>query len=387
MQVLRYFLLLLFLSTPEDTKTEYSYIRSLQDVRLSDLNIVGGKNASLGQMISALSSQGIRVPQGFAITVDGYTLYMNHNNLTEHISNLTNQITDVHDLKTLKTVSEEIRSLIETGEIPTDLACEINAAYQELSVYYNEKYCDVAVRSSATAEDLPNASFAGQQDTFLHVQGPDNVLTYYKKCIASLFTDRAIAYRKEQGYDQMEIALSVCVQKMIRSDIACSGVAFSLDTESGFPHVVVINASYGLGEAIVQGAVTPDEYIVHKITLTQGFAPIIKKQLGLKNTKVMYSNQHGNLIETVPISQEDQMHYCLTNDEIIELAQMVITIEKHYSQQYKKRNGNWTPMDIEWAKDGIDGQLYIVQARPETVHTGTQKNILRLYNLTDNRAT
>jgi pyruvate, water dikinase len=389
MQALRYFLLLLFLSTPEHIKTEYVFIRSLQDVRLSDLNLVGGKNASLGQMISALSSQGIRVPQGFAITVDGYNTYMNHNNLTEQITNLTSQITDINDLKTLKTVSEEIRSRIENGSIPTALAQEINAAYRDLSDYYNEDYCDVAVRSSATAEDLPNASFAGQQDTFLHVQGPDNVLTYYKKCIASLFTDRAIAYRKEQGYDQMEIALSVCVQKMIRSDIACSGVAFSLDTESGFPHVVVINASYGLGEAIVQGAVTPDEYIVHKPTLAQGFAPIIKKQLGLKNTKVIYSDdQQNNLIETVPVSQNDQMNYCLTNDEILELARMVMTIEQHYSHQYKKRNGkNWTPMDIEWAKDGIDGQLYIVQARPETVHTGIQENVLHLYNLTTDRAT
>lgn len=386
MQALRYFLLLLFLSTPSSTKTEYIYIRSLHNVRLSDLNLVGGKNASLGQMISALSSQGIRVPQGFAITVDGYAHYMNCNGLTNHIANLTNQITDVSDLKNLKKISEEIRVLIESGTIPTDLADEITAAYHELSVYYNEQYCDVAVRSSATAEDLPNASFAGQQDTFLHVQGPENVLTYYKKCIASLFTDRAIAYRKEQGFDQMEIALSVCVQKMIRSDIACSGVAFSLDTESGFPHVVVINASYGLGEAIVQGAVTPDEYIVHKTTLEQGFAPIIKKQLGLKNTKVIYSDQQNNLIETISVSAEDQMRYCLTNDEILELGQMVMTIEKHYSHQYRKRNGSWTPMDIEWAKDGIDGQLYIVQARPETVHTGIQENILRLYTLTADRA-
>jgi pyruvate,water dikinase len=389
MQALRYLLLLLFLSTPEHIKTEYVFIRSLQNLKLSDLNLVGGKNASLGQMISALSSQGIRVPQGFAITVDGYNNYMNHNNLTEQITHLTSQITDINDLKTLKNVSEEIRSRIENGSIPTNLAQEIHAAYRDLSDYYNEDYCDVAVRSSATAEDLPNASFAGQQDTFLHVQGPDNVLTYYKKCIASLFTDRAIAYRKEQGFDQMEIALSVCVQKMIRSDIACSGVAFSLDTESGFPHVIVINASYGLGEAIVQGAVTPDEYIVHKPTLAQGFAPIIKKQLGLKNTKVIYSNdQQNNLIETVPVSQDDQMNYCLTNDEILELARMVMTIEQHYSQQYKKRNGNnWTPMDIEWAKDGIDGQLYIVQARPETVHTGIQENVLHLYNLNTNRAT
>lgn len=388
MKALRYFLLLLFFSTPEETKPHYRYIRSLQDVKLSDLNLVGGKNASLGQMISALSSQGIRVPQGFAVTVDGYNAYMNYNNLTQQITNLANQITDMSDLKTLKNISEKIRALIEHGQIPPDLATEIYTAYQELSTYYNEEQCDVAVRSSATAEDLPDASFAGQQDTFLHVQGAEHVLTYYKKCIASLFNDRAIAYRKEQGFDQMEIALSVGVQKMIRSDIACSGVAFSLDTESGFSDVVVINGSYGLGEAIVQGAVTPDEYIVHKTTLTQGFAPIIKKQLGIKNTKIIYSHEQSNLIETVNVSPDDQMHYCLTNDEILELAHMVMTIEQHYSHQYQKRNrSNWTPMDIEWAKDGIDGKLYIVQARPETVHTGIRENSLHLFTLSVDRAT
>jgi len=386
MKTLRYSILLLFLSTPEQTKPEYRYIKALQNVGLSDLNLVGGKNASLGQMINALSSQGIRVPQGFAITVDGYNAYMNYNNLTEQITNLANQIIDINDLKTLKKVSEDIRSLIEHGNVPNDLAAEICNAYQELSTYYHEEQCDVAVRSSATAEDLPDASFAGQQDTFLHVQGAHNVLTYYKKCIASLFNDRAIAYRKEQGFDQMEIALSVGVQKMVRSDLACSGVAFSLDTETGFSDVVVINGSYGLGEAIVQGAVTPDEYIVHKPTLQQGFAPIIKKQLGLKNNKVMYSHEQSNLIETVPVSEYDQQQYCLTNDEILELARMVVTIEQHYSQQYQKRRGNWTPMDVEWAKDGIDGKLYIVQARPETVHTGIRENVLHLYALAEHQS-
>lgn len=386
MPALRYLILLIFLSTPEKIKTEYRYIRLLQDVTLADINLVGGKNASLGQMINALSEQGIRVPQGFAVTVDGYMYYMNYNNLTEQITKLINLITDIHDLKMLKKISEEIRTLIEQGTIPCDLADEIKQAYHNLSIYYHEDDCDVAVRSSATAEDLPNASFAGQQDTFLHVQGSDNVLTYYKKCIASLFTDRAIAYRAEQGFDQMEIALSVCVQKMVRSDLACSGVAFSLDTESGFTDVVVINASYGLGEAIVQGAVTPDEYIVHKPTLAKNFAPIIKKQRGLKTTKVIYSNEEHNLVETVPVSHHDQMHYCLNNDEILELARMVMIIEQHYSYQYKKNDTtHWTPMDIEWAKDGIDGQLYIVQARPETVHK-MRENVLHLYTLKVNRA-
>ncbi|HLC07396.1 MAG TPA: phosphoenolpyruvate synthase [Candidatus Babeliales bacterium] len=387
MKALRYFIAILLLCVFHCAQTQYRYITFLKDISLSDLPLVGGKNASLGQMINALSSEGIRVPHGFAVTVDGYARYINHNNLLTQITELTNHITDINDLKNLKKVSAEIRARIENGHIPTDLADEITQAYQDLSNQYNEQYCDVAVRSSATAEDLPDASFAGQQDTYLHVQGIENVLTYYKKCIASLFTDRAIAYRKEQGFDQLEVALSVCIQKMIRSDLSCSGVAFSLDTESGFTDVVVINGSYGLGEAIVQGTITPDEYIVHKTTLEQGFAPIIKKQLGRKSIKIIYSDQEDNLIATVPVSQQDQIYYCLTNDEILELSRMVVTIEKHYSQQYKKRNCNWTAMDIEWAKDGIDGKIYIVQARPETVHAGKQKNTLLLYTLNGNRAT
>ncbi len=378
------FLYLLCLSL--QTSATYHYIAQLKDVSLNELYLVGGKNASLGHLINFLSTQGIRVPQGFAVTVDGYNFYMSHNNLTEQISQQINTLTDINDLKNLKIVSEKIRALIEQGEIPLNLAQEIQEAYQALSLYYNEKECDVAVRSSATAEDLPNASFAGQQDTYLHVQGIDNVLLYYKKCIASLFNERAIAYRIEQGFNQLDIALSVGIQKMIRSDLACAGTAFSLDTESGFSDVVVINASYGLGEAIVQGSVTPDEYIVHKTTLNQGFAPIIKKQRGHKTIKIIYSDTKKTLIETVDVSPYDQQHYCLTNDEILALAHMVITIEKHYSEVYSQRNGNnWTPMDIEWAKDGIDGQLYIVQARPETVHTKKQNNNLRLFSLSANR--
>ena len=332
-----------------------------------------------------MSSQGIRVPHGFAITIDGYASYIQYNNLAARITQLTSQITDTTDLKNLKKVSTEIRNLIENGQIPNDLAAEITQAYQELSQQYNEDYCDVAVRSSATAEDLPDASFAGQQDTYLHVQGIDNVLMYYKKCLASLFTDRAIAYRKEQGFDQMQLALSVGIQKMVRSDLSCSGVAFSLDTESGFADVVVINGSYGLGEAIVQGIVTPDEYIVHKPTLAQGYAPIIKKQLGNKTIKITYSNQQENPIETISVSPEDQQHYCLTNEDILELAHMVMTIENHYIQQYRKRNRTCTAMDIEWAKDGIDGNIYIVQARPETVHSNKQTNTLLLYSVKEKR--
>ncbi len=381
MQNVRYLILLLFLSTPEQIKPEYTYIKSLDDVTLADLPLVGGKNASLGQMINALSAEGIRVPHGFAVTVNGYARYIAYNNFAPQIAALINQISDTNDLKNLKKISTEIRELIENGEIPEDLSDEIEQAYQELSLQYNEIACDAAVRSSATAEDLPDASFAGQQDTYLHVQGIEDILFYYKKCLASLFTERAIAYRKEQGFDQEDIALSVGVQKMVRSDLACAGVAFSLDTESGFRDAIIINGSYGLGESIVQGAVTPDEYIVYKQTLSQGFAPIIKKQLGQKSTKIIYGNNRVPLTETVSVSSEDQAHYCLSNEDVLELSRMVMIIENHYAQQYKKRNRNVTAMDIEWAKDGIDGKLYIVQARPETVHTSGQQNTLKLYTL------
>jgi pyruvate,water dikinase len=387
MKLFQSYLLLISVITIQTSYPTYQYIKFLKDVTINDLMSVGGKNASLGQMIHELSSQGIRVPHGFAVTVDGYLYYMNHNNLTEKVRFLTNLITDTNDLTFLKEISTTIRMIIEHGEIPADLIQEIYTAYQELSTYYNETNCDVAVRSSATAEDLPNASFAGQQDTFLHVQGKEQVLMYYKKCIASLFTERAIAYRKEQGFDTTEIALSVGIQKMIRSDLASAGVAFSLDTESGFSDVVVINGSYGLGEGIVQGAVTPDEFIVHKTTLMQGFSPIIKKQLGVKTTKITYNTDQASLIQTIPVSVSDQEQYCLSDSEILELAQMVMLIEQHYSHHYSTRSNGLTPMDIEWAKDGIDGKMYIVQARPETVHTGIQQNSIKLYALNEDKAT
>lgn len=368
--------------------TNYHYIKHLKDVTLSDIMSVGGKNASLGQMINGLNAQGIRVPHGFAVTFDGYNRYMKHNNLLENIHNLLAQITDTNDLKQLKSTSLIIKTLIENGTVPYDLKKEIYAAYEELSYYYGEKTCDVAVRSSATSEDLPDASFAGQQDTYLHVQGKEQLITYYKKCIASLFNERAIAYRKQQGFDDAHIALSVGVQKMVRSDLSCAGVAFSIDTETGFPDAIVINGSYGLGESIVQGSVTPDEFIVHKQTLSQGYKPIIKKQLGHKTTKIVYSHNPEELIHSIPVSHYDQNHFCLTDDDIVELARMVMSIEKHYAYLYmKKRISGLVPMDIEWAKDGIDGHIYIVQTRPETVHANNSYNTLMLYKLTQDHST
>ncbi len=363
------------------TTTDTDYIKPFQEIYLTDVALVGGKNASLGQMINELGNKDIRVPNGFAITTHAYWHYLKCNNLVDTIKTLLGQIFNPQDLETLKKVSKQIRTHIEQGRIPEDLTKEITEAYHTLSQQYQETACDVSDRSSATAEDLSNASFAGQQDTFLHVHTIDQLFNCYKKCIASLFTDRAIAYRTEQGFDHLNGALSVGVQKMIRSDLACSGVAFSLDTETGFPDVVIINASYGLGESIAQGVVNPDEFIVHKPTLTQGFSPIIKKKLGTKQTKIVYSTAPNTLITTIPVFNEEQSRFCLSDTEILKLASMVVTIEDYYSQLKATK----TPMDVEWAKDGIDGHLYIMQARPETVHTAKQKNIIKTYELKANR--
>jgi len=359
------------------------YIKPFEDVYLTDVALVGGKNASLGQMINELSNKGIRVPNGFAITIHAYWHYLQYNNLVKPIKELLNKIFNPQDLVNLKNISKQIRSYIEQGTIPKDLATAISQAYDKLSMQYQQNACDVAIRSSATTEDLSGASFAGQQDTFLHVNNINQIFEYYKKCIASLFTERAIAYRIEQGFDHLSAALSVGVQKMVRSDLACSGVSFSLDTETGFPDAVIINASYGLGESIVQGTVSPDEFIVHKPTLTQGFSPIIKKKLGAKQTKTVYSTAPNTLTTIIPVFKENQSRFCLSDNEILELASMVITIERYYSQLHSTQ----TPMDVEWAKDGIDGKIYIVQARPETVHVDKQKNIIKTYELDVNRNT
>lgn len=354
------------------------FIKYFEDIRMSDVAIVGGKNASLGEMIAQLSSQGIRVPTGFAVTSDGYWHYLNANQLVETMKTIMGRLQNMHDVKLLQKVGSEIRELIENANMPDDLAQEIVTAYHELSRKYNQKETDVAVRSSATAEDLPTASFAGQQDTFLNVSGDEQLLLACKKSIASLFTDRAIIYRIEQGFDHFKIALSVGVQKMIRSDSAVSGVAFSLDTESGFKDVVMIEASYGLGESIVRGLVTPDEYMVHKPTLQDGYTPIIKKVCGDKKTKIVYAG-NGSAVQTVNVSEQEWHLFALSDDEIIELAKFVIAIEAHYSAL----KGSWSPMDVEWAKDGKDGKLYIVQARPETIYSGEKQLVLRRYIIKD----
>jgi len=352
------------------------YIKYFEDINIDDVNIVGGKNASLGEMITQLTSQGIRIPTGFAITADAYWHYLNANQLVEKMKTIMNNLSDVHDIAALQRAGSEVRKLIISGTIPEDLKEEIITAYDQLSQHYGVKATDVAVRSSATAEDLPTASFAGQQDTFLNVSGEKQLLEACKKSMASLFNDRAIVYRVEQGFDHFKVALSIGVQKMIRSDTAVSGVAFSLDTETGFKDVVMIEASYGLGESIVQGLVTPDEYMVHKPTLDQGYAPIIKKMCGDKKTKIIYAHDSAH-VKTVHVAVGDQKKFALTNDEILELARFVVIIEKHYSTLKK----NWSPMDVEWAKDGHDGKLYIVQARPETIFAGKNQLLLQQYVL------
>jgi pyruvate,water dikinase len=355
-----------------------TFIKKFEDVAMGDVALVGGKNASLGEMISQLKNQHIRVPDGFAITADAYWYFIARNNLADKIQNVMATLTDDQDTKQLQLVGKTIRELIENGTLPDDLAQEILHAYHALSREYQQDASDVAVRSSATAEDLPSASFAGQQETYLNVQGDEQLLAAYKKCLASLFTDRAIIYRIETGFANLKIALSVGVQKMIRSDLACSGVAFSLDTETGFPNIVMINGSYGLGESIVQGLVIPDEFIVHKPTLNKGFASIVKKQLGDKQTKMIYRTKYESSVQTVKVDQADKLKFSLTDQEVLELARYVVTIEKHYSNL----KGHWTPMDIEWAKDGLDNKLYIIQARPETIHGGnTHKNELTLFHL------
>jgi len=340
---------------------------------------VGGKNASLGEMFSQLSEKGILIPDGFAVTADGYWHYIDHNNLRQPIANLMTQLTDTGDLEMLERVGSQVRQLIKEGTMPDDIQNQIVTAYQKLSKEYNQEFCDVAVRSSATAEDLPHASFAGQQETYLNIRGNDALLHACKKALASLFTNRAIVYRQDQGFSHFDVALSLCVQKMTRADLASSGVAFSLDTESGFKDAIIINSSYGLGETIVQGLVTPDEFIVHKPTLEKGFASIIKKQHGDKKIKMTY---HKDTTQIIPVSEEDYNSFSLSDEEILSLARSVLIIEQYYSEQ----KSHWSPMDVEWAKDGQDNKIYILQARPETIHSLQQKkhNILSHYILTDN---
>ncbi|MES9861869.1 MAG: phosphoenolpyruvate synthase [Candidatus Thiodiazotropha sp. LLP2] len=328
-----------------------------ENLKMGDVDQVGGKNASLGEMISGLADAGVSVPGGFATTAHAFREFLRHNRLAERIDPLLQQL-DVSDVTALAEAGKTIREWVVEAEFPEELENAVTAAYKKLTGDA-DSVPSVAVRSSATAEDLPDASFAGQQETFLNVEGLESVLIAIKEVFASLYNDRAISYRVHQGFAHEDVALSAGIQRMVRSDIGSAGVMFTLDTESGFKEAVFITSSYGLGETVVQGAVNPDEFYVHKGNIEAGRPAILRRNLGSKAIKMVYGQADQERVITVDVDQQDQRQFSLTSEQIESLAKMAITIEKHYQR----------PMDIEWGLDGNDGQLYILQARPETVES------------------
>jgi len=352
-----------------------AWICWFKDTSIDDVPIVGGKNASLGEMYRQLADQGVRVPNGFATTADAFRHFLQATGLAQQIRKILGELKP-DDVTSLQHCGRAVRQAILSTELPTDLQQQLSDAYQQLCREAGAEL-DVAVRSSATAEDLPDASFAGQQETYLNVQGAKPLLETCRRCFASLFTDRAISYRVHKGFDHFEIALSVGVQRMVRSDLASSGVMFSIDTETGFRDAVLINAAYGLGENVVQGAVNPDEFLVFKPTLKQGFRPILEKRLGSKEWKLIYDIGGSRMTRNVPTPPEDRVRFTISDDEILTLAKWACLIEEHYS----RKRGVDTPMDIEWAKDGRTGDLWIVQARPETVQSRKELHIQESYRL------
>ncbi|MBW4504424.1 MAG: phosphoenolpyruvate synthase [Scytonema hyalinum WJT4-NPBG1] len=358
----------------QSSSKERSLILWFNEVGITDIPLVGGKNASLGEMIQQLVPKGINVPIGFATTAYAYRYFIQSALLEEKLRALFSDL-DVEDVKNLRERGKKARSLLMHTPFPKELREAIVKAYQTLCERYNPD-TDVAVRSSATAEDLPDASFAGQQETYLNVTGIESVLAACHKCFASLFTDRAISYRHTKGFDHFSIALAVGVQKMVRSDLATSGVMFSIETETGFKDAALISAAYGLGENVVQGSVNPDEYYVFKPTLKEGFRPIIDKRLGSKELKMVYDDG-SKFTKNVIVPESERGKFALSDDETLQLARWACLIEEHYSQVH----GTYTPMDIEWAKDGITNELFVVQARPETVQSQKTENVLRTYRL------
>lgn len=354
------------------------YIRFFDQLDINCIPTVGGKNASLGEMYVNLQSLGVKVPNGFATTSEAYWLLLSQNNLKENIAKTLEGL-DISNINNLNEKGFKVRNLILDTKLPTILEQEIITAYRKLSSEYNSDSIDVAVRSSGTAEDLIDASFAGQQESFLNINSEEKLLTAVQKCFASLFTNRAISYRESRGYDHMKVALSIGIQKMARSDKGSSGVMFTIDTQSGSRNLITINSIYGLGENIVSGKVTPDEFSVFKPMLKEQIPCILKRELGNKNMQMIYSEDKDTLnIET---SKEQAESFSLSDDEVIQLAMYGLKIEKHYS----KKAGEYRAMDIEWAKDGESGELFIIQARPETVHSKKSKedspNILKEYKL------
>ncbi|MGL5875313.1 MAG: phosphoenolpyruvate synthase [Xenococcaceae cyanobacterium] len=375
---------------------EKALILWFEEVGIADISLVGGKNASLGEMIQQLTCKGVSIPTGFATTAYAFRYFIDRAGIEIKLRQIFADL-DVENVKNLRDRGKQARALILNTPFPPELSEVISNAYFQLCERYgvSSQFCDrfeaeyqqqckeysydtdVAVRSSATAEDLPDASFAGQQETYLNVHGVKNVLEATHKCFASLFTDRAISYRSQRNFDHFEVALSVGVQKMVRSDLAASGVIFSIDTETGFKNAALITAAYGLGENVVQGAVNPDEFLVFKPTLKEGFRPILKKRLGSKSIKMIYDIGGERLTKNITVPKTERNKYAISDEEILTLAKWTCIIEDHYSQV---RNV-YTPMDIEWAKDGQTGELFIVQARPETVQSQKSANVLRTYKL------
>lgn len=360
------------------SESNAKYIRWFRDISLDDVPLVGGKTASLGEMYRELTSEGIRVPNGFAITAEAYREVLDASGTAQQLETLLEGL-DTGNLADLQHRAKKARALVYGAGLSPQLSREILDAYHALEREYGSDM-SLAVRSSATAEDLPTASFAGQQETYLNIKGDDALLDACRRCFASLFTDRAIAYRVEHGFDHLDVALSIAVMKMVRSDLASSGVMFSLDTESGHRDVVFITAAYGLGENVVQGTVDPDEFYVHKPTFKQGYRAVLRRSIGEKQWRMIYadgSEDEGHTVKNVPTSPEERQRFCITDEEVLELADAAIKIEEHYS----RRAGVPRPMDMEWAKDGIDGHLYLIQARPETVASQKTANELERYEL------
>lgn len=357
------------------------YIRWFDEIGIEDVPLVGGKNASLGEMYQNLSAEGVLVPNGFAVTAGAYHYVLEYNNAWQALHEALDGL-EPDDITDLQMRGERARAIVYGCELPNDLKAEILGAYAALKAQYQGDI-SLAVRSSATAEDSPEASFAGQNDTYLNVSGEDALLDAYKRCLASNFTDRSIHYKYDKHFDLYKVDLSVVVMKMVRSDLSTSGVMFSLDTETGFKDVVFLNAALGLGENIVQGTIEPDSFYVHKPTFVNGYRKVLKRRLGKKEKKMVFAetlstnNIAVEFTENIDTSREESERFCITDDDVMVLADYAIKVENHYS----KKAGVYKPMDMEWAKDGIDGQLYMVQARPETVESRKQGNILEIYHL------
>jgi pyruvate,water dikinase len=351
------------------------FIKWFADITIEDVPLVGGKNASLGEMVRELARKGVKVPDGFAITAEAFRHFIREAGIDERIRATLADL-DTRDMANLGERGHAVRQAILSATLPADLQTLIGEAYRKLQGGSTVPL-DVAVRSSATAEDLPDASFAGQQETYLNVHGTAALLETCKRCFASLFTDRAISYRVDKGFDHFKVALSIGVQRMVRSDLACSGVMFTIDTESGFRDAVMVSAAYGLGENVVQGSVTPDEYTVFKPTLKTGHRPVLQKTVGSKEFKLIYDSGGGKMVKNVPVAPGDRARLALSDDEVLELARWACIVEDHYSA----KRGQHAPMDLEWAKDGITGELFIVQARPETVQSRKDLDVLESYVL------